>query len=122
MVTQALRHEAAVAVLLAIGDRLDRCLRASNVIGRVGGDRFGAVLSNVPEADVEAATGKVLDAIRNTPIDTPEGPVYATVSIGAVPFPGAINTAQDVMMRADAALQKAKQQGRDCTSTYMFSP
>jgi PleD family two-component response regulator len=24
-----------------------------------------------------------------------------------------------VMMRADAALQKAKQQGRDCTSTYM---
>ena len=122
MVTQALRHEAAVAVLLAIGDRLDRCLRASNVIGRVGGDRFGAVLSNVPEADVEAATGKVLDAIRNTPIDTPEGPVDATVSIGAVPFPGAINTAQDVMMRADAALQKAKQQGRDCTSTYMFSP
>ena len=99
MVTQALRHEAADAVLLAIGDRLDRCLRASDVIGRVGGDRFGAVLSNVPEADVEAATGKVLDAIRNTPIDTPEGPVDATVSIGAVPFPGAINTAQDVMMR-----------------------
>ena len=122
MVTQALRHEAADAVLLAIGDRLDRCLRTSDVIGRVGGDRFRAVLSNVPEADVEAATGKVLDAIRNTPIDAPEGPVDATVSIGAVPFPGAINTAQDVMMRADAVLQKAKQQGRDFTSTYMFSP
>ena len=122
MVNQALGHEAADAVLLAIGDRLDRCLRASDVIGRVGGDRFGAVLSNVPEADVEAATDKILDAIRSAPIDTPEGPVYATVSIGAVPFPGAINTAQDVMMRADAALQKAKQQGRDCASTYMFSP
>lgn len=122
MVNQALGHEAADAVLLAVGDRLDRCLRASDVIGRVGGDRFGAVLSNVPEADVEAATEKILDAVRNAPIDTPEGPVYVTVSVGAVPFPGAINTAQDVMMRADAALQKAKQDGRDCASTYTFSP
>tara|TARA_R110002072_G_scaffold54957_11_gene143668 strand:+ start:2384 stop:4162 length:1779 start_codon:yes stop_codon:yes gene_type:complete len=121
MVNQALGHEAADAVLLAIGDRLDRCLRASDVIGRVGGDRFGAILSNVPEEDIEAATDKILDAIRTTPIDTPEGPVYVTVSIGAVPFPGAINTAQDVMMRADAALQKAKQQGRDCATTYIFS-
>ncbi len=121
MVNQALGHEAADAVLLAIGDRMDRCLRASDVIGRVGGDRFGEVLSNVPEADIEAATDKILDAVRGTPINTPEGPVYATVSIGAVPFPGAINTSQDVMMRADAALQKAKQQGRDCTSMYTFS-
>lgn len=122
MVNQALGHEAADAVLLAVGDRLDRCLRASDVIGRVGGDRFGAVLTNVPENDVDAATDKILEAIRNTPIDTPEGPVYVTVSIGAVPFPGAVNTALDVMMRADAALQKAKQNGRDCSSTYTFSP
>lgn len=122
MVNQALGHEAADAVLLAVGDRLDRCLRASDVIGRVGGDRFGAVLSNVPEADVEAAAEKILDAVRKAPIDTPEGPVYITVSIGAVTFPGAINTAQDVMMRADAALQKAKQNGRDCASTYTFTP
>ena len=43
MVNQALGHEAADSVLLAIGDRLDRCLRASDVIGRVGGDRFGAM-------------------------------------------------------------------------------
>lgn len=122
MVNQALGHEAADSVLLAVGDRLDRCLRASDVIGRVGGDRFGAILSNVPEEDLEAAMDKILDAVRNAPIETPEGPVYATVSIGAVPFPGAINTAQDAMMRADAALQKAKQNGRDCATTYTFSP
>ena len=100
--------------MLAVGDRLDRCLRASDVIGRVGGDKFGAILSNVPEADLEAATEKILDAVRNVPIDTPEGPVYVTISIGAVPFPGAINTALHVMMRADAALQKSKQNGHQC--------
>ena len=122
MVNQAFGHEAADSVLLAIGDSLDRCLRASDVIGRVGGDRFGAILSNLPTDDIDAATDKILDAIRNAPIDTPEGPVYATVSIGAVPFPGAINTAQDVMMRADAALQQAKKNGRDCATTYTFSP
>jgi diguanylate cyclase (GGDEF)-like protein len=122
MINQALGHDAADSVLLAVGDRLDRCLRASDVIGRVGGDKFGAVLSNVPESELEAATEKkFLDAIRQAPINTPEGPLYVTVSIGAVIFPGAINTAQDVMMRSDAALQKAKQSGRDCAVTYMFS-
>ena len=121
MINQALGHDAADSVLLAVGDRLDRCLRASDVIGRVGGDKFGAVLSNVPESELEAATEKILDALRQAPINTPEGPLYVTVSIGAVTFPGAINTAQDVMMRSDAALQKAKQSGRDCAVTYMFS-
>ncbi len=121
MVNQALGHEAADSVLLSIGDRLDRCLRASDVIGRVGGDKFGAILSNVPESELDAATDKILETIRSTPIETPEGPVYVTVSIGAVTFPNALNKAQDVMMRADVALQKAKRLGRDCAATYTFS-
>ena len=58
IINQALGHDAADSVLLAVGDRLDRCLRASDVIGRVGGDKFGAVLSNVPESELEAATEK----------------------------------------------------------------
>lgn len=92
MINQALGHDAADSVLLAVGDRLDRCLRASDVIGRVGGDKFGAVLSNVSESELEAATEKIRDALRQAPIKTPEGPVYVTVSIGAVTFSGAINT------------------------------
>ncbi|MEX2453147.1 MAG: bifunctional diguanylate cyclase/phosphodiesterase [Rhodospirillaceae bacterium] len=121
MVNQALGHRAADSVLLAVGDRLDRCLRASDVIGRVGGDKFGVVLSNVPESELESATEKLLNAIRHTPAETPEGPVYVTVSIGAVTFPSAVTTSQDVMMRAEVALQKAKQSGRDCAVTYRFS-
>jgi predicted signal transduction protein with EAL and GGDEF domain len=91
------------------------------VIGRVGGDKFGAILSNVPESELDAATDKILETNRSTPIETPEGPVYVTVSIGAVTFPNALNKAQDVMMRADVALQKAKRLGRDCAATYTFS-
>ena len=121
MVNQALGHKAADTVLVAVGDRLDQTLRASDVIGRVGGDKFGAILANVPAGELECATEKLLDSIRHKPIETPEGPVYATVSIGAVTFPSAANTAQDIMMRADVALQKAKQSGRDCAITYTFS-
>ena len=121
MVNQALGHRAADAVVLAVGDRLDRCLRASDVIGRVGGDKFGVILSNVQESEIESTTEKLLDAVRTAPVDTLEGPVYVTISIGVVTFPSAVTSAQDVMMRAEVALQRAKQSGRDCAITYRFS-
>ena len=122
MVNQALGHEAADAVLLAVGDRIDRCLRASDVIGRAGGDRFGVILSNVPESEIETAADKILEAVRHEPMETTEGPVSVTVSIGAVAFPGTVNSALDLMTRADVALQKAKHAGRDCAMTYRVSP
>lgn len=121
MINQALGHEAADSVLIAVADRIDQSLRTSDVIGRVDGDKFGAVLSHVAESELETATEKILEAIRRDPVETAEGPVCATVSIGAVAFPGANNTSADVMMRADVALRKAKQAGRDCANIYSFS-
>lgn len=121
VVNQALGHEIADCVLLAVANRVDGCLRASDVIGRMGGDRFGIVLSNVPEGDVGIAGEKVLEAIRECPVETEAGPVYVTVSIGAVSFPQASDTSFNLIMRADAALQKAKQNGRDCLVIYAFS-
>ena len=47
-INDAFGYEAADAVLIEIGRRLDRCLRVSDVIGRVGGDRFGIVLAHCP--------------------------------------------------------------------------
>lgn len=121
LVNQAYGHRIADAVLLAVGERLDRSVRASDVIGRLGGDKFGVVLSNIQPSELETTAEKLLDAIRHTAAETAEGPVYVTASIGAITFPSAVATAQDVMMRAEVALQKAKQSGRDCWVRYKFS-
>jgi diguanylate cyclase (GGDEF)-like protein len=120
-VNDALGHEAADAVIVAIGQRLDRCLRVSDVIGRVGGDRFGIVLANCPEEHVAVAAEKILAAVSHLPIMTQSGPVYATVSIGSATFPEQAKTSYEVMTRAETALAEAKRAGRNCFIPYRLS-
>jgi diguanylate cyclase (GGDEF)-like protein len=117
-VNDAFGCEAADAVIIEIGQRLDRALRVSDVIGRVGGDRFGIVLANCPEQHVAGAAEKILSAVSQMPIDTAAGPVYVTVSIGASAFPEQAKTAYEVMARAETALAEAKRAGRDCFIAY----
>lgn len=120
-VNDALGHEAADAVIVAIGQRLDRCLRVSDVIGRVGGDRFGIVLANCPAEHVAVAAEKILISVSHLPITTQSGPVYATVSIGGATFPEQAKTSYEVMTRAETALAEAKRAGRNCFIPYRLS-
>lgn len=118
-INDAFGYKAADAVLIEIGQRLDRCLRVSDVIGRVGGDRFGIVLADC--SDVAVAAEKILAQVSQVAIDTVAGPVYATVSIGCASFPEQAKTAYDVMTRAETALAEAKHAGRDCFIPYRMT-
>jgi diguanylate cyclase (GGDEF)-like protein len=113
-VKEALGADVADAVIVAISQRLDRSLRVSDVIGRVGGDLFGIVLSNCAGDHVAAAAEKILRAVSDVPVITAAGPVSVTVSVGSATFPEQAKTSYEVMTRAEAALAEAKQAGRNC--------
>src|SRR3546814_195262 len=66
-------YEAGNAVLVEIGRRLDSCLRAADVIGRPGGDFFGAILSACSEEAAQLAAERVLQSLRDNPVATPGG-------------------------------------------------
>lgn len=114
-------YEAADTVLIEVGRRLDTCVRVSDVIGRLGGDRFGIVLSHCRAEDIGAAAEKILAAISATPVMTANGPVYATASIGSAAFPDQGLTSYDVITRAESALAEAKRAGRDCHTHYRLT-
>jgi diguanylate cyclase (GGDEF)-like protein len=120
-INDALGYQAADAVIVAIGQRLDRCLRVSDVIGRVGGDRFGIILANCPEEHIATTAEKILAAASHLPIMTASGPVHATVSIGSATFPEETRTSYEVMTRAETALTEAKRAGRNCFIPYRAS-
>ena len=120
-INDAFGYEIADLVILEIGQRLDRHLRESDVIGRVGGDRFGIVLTNCPEESVAIAAEKILSRVSAVPIETSAGPIYATVSVGGASFPSQARTAHEVMARADTALAEAKRAGRDCFVPYRLA-
>ncbi len=121
-INDAFGHEAADAIIVAVGQLLDRSMRNTDVIGRIGGDRFGVVLSHCPIDDLAVTAEKLLAAVRQAKIDTNAGDIHVTVSIGAVAFKDHPPTVSEVMSRGDSALQLAKQQGRNCFAVYEDSP
>ena len=104
-------HDVADAVLIGTSHRIERCLRATDIIGRIDGDRFGIILSHCDSKGIEVTANKILNTIRGTAIQTPTGGVAVTVSIGGIAFPGLIRSAVDAMENADKALREAKYSG-----------
>ncbi len=88
-------------------------LRAEDTLGRIGGEEFAAVL---PETDIKNAgilAERLRDAISKVKIDTPEGDLTFTVSIGASEITPDDDDILLVLERADKLLYEAKESGRN---------
>jgi diguanylate cyclase (GGDEF)-like protein len=120
-INNSLGHEAGDAIMIAVGQRLDQCVRSSDVIGRIGGDRFGVVLSQCSEGQLVRAAERILQVVRENPIQTPDAETHVSVSVGGVQFSDFCSTAYDVMIKADIALKQAKREGRDRFVAYRVS-
>jgi two-component system, cell cycle response regulator len=103
-------HEVGDHVLVAAAEALQRALRAEDVLGRLGGEEFLALL---PDTGAEAA-GRAAERLRAA-VAQAGGPVPVTASVGwAVLRDG--EAPDDLVRRADSALYAAKSEGRDRVS------
>jgi diguanylate cyclase (GGDEF)-like protein len=117
-------HLAGDDVLREVAQRIDAEMRISDTGARFGGDEFALVLSEAAIADGERVAGRVLQAVRATPIAiTKTSSETVTLSIGvaaAHPGPGQRDykvLAERLMAEADAALYRAKSAGRNRMAT-----
>lgn len=108
-------------VLIEVAHRLDQCLRTTDIIGRLGSDRFGVVLAFCSHDDATMIGDRIVEAMRQNPIIIDATCVHVTISIGLVHFPDQARTSFDVIINAEAALLKAKSAGRDCVQTFEMS-
>jgi diguanylate cyclase (GGDEF)-like protein len=118
LVNEAYGNLAADELIGEVARRLDRCLASEDVIGRLGGDRFGIVLGNCARHRIEGAAERIRAALSRAPVATQGGRLHVTVSIGAVALPEAARDADEAMTRAETALGQAKRAGRDCFVAY----
>ncbi len=118
LINDTFGYETGDAVIVQIGHRLERSLRATDLTGRVGGDRFGVLLGQSSDEFAAATADKILCNVRMNPVKTPSGPLHVTVSIGIVTMPEATDSAYDIMTKAETALHEAKKQGRNCFISY----
>ena len=113
--------DAADEVIVAVGERLSRSLRSTDIIGRTAGNKFGVILKNCIEADITAVADRLRGVVRDEVVDTRSGRVAVTSSVGAVWLPGSAASSQEAMLRAEEALERARSHGRDGFSIYHHS-
>ncbi len=111
-------HACGDQVLAEVARRWRQCLRASDLLARMGGEEFCAVLPDTGPVEAVRVAGKILHATADEPIHCTvadrgiELPV--TVSIGVVSVRGTeLPAVQALLDRADQALYEAKHGGRN---------
>lgn len=106
-------HAIGDAVLKHLAEQSRHHQRSIDLFARLGGEEFGILL---PGADA-AGAWQLADSFRrhvvDTPLDTSKGTIAFTVSIGGAVFDPGDTAADSILARADEALYRAKQAGRN---------
>ena len=110
-VNDSLGHTAGDEILVAVAERLGRCVRESDTVARLGGDEFAVLLEDLGAVrDVTLLADRVI-AILQRPFSLAGREVFIGASIGiALDDPG-IDSGQ-LLRNADIAMYTAKRRGR----------
>lgn len=98
-------------VLVRIGKTIVRSLRTVDIAGRWGGEEFMLVLPDTPIDGARVAVERIRAAIEAHGA-IPNGPARVTLSAGVTSFTDG-DDAEAMVRRADAALYRAKENGRN---------
>jgi len=101
-------------VLRQVAERIRRLIRRQDEVGRYGGEEFLVVVSGCTAAALETAGERLRRGIVDAPFETEAGAVRVTLSIGgALMRPVDEETESTLLERADLALYRAKNAGRN---------
>ena len=106
-------HPAGDACLVAVAQRLQAELRDSDQLGRWGGEEFVILLPGASLENAHHTSDRILRRVAAEPVRVQDAGVSMTVSIGIAVFDPLHDEAETVLQRADAALYRAKANGRN---------
>jgi diguanylate cyclase (GGDEF)-like protein/PAS domain S-box-containing protein len=111
-------HRAGDTLLAAITTRLRQLLRQDDIIGRYGGDEFILVLRGGADSIL---TPQLLERIMQVvcePVEVDGHALQVTCSLGIAAFPDDGDSGRILLERADAAMYRAKESGRNLYQLY----
>ena len=112
-------HDVGDRVLARVAAICQEHVRASDILGRLGGEEFGLLLPETPETDAAILAERLRLSIGAMCLDAPDGKVTATVSIGISQAREGADTAV-LLKQADVALYEAKRSGRN--RVWLYDP
>lgn len=121
MINDSLGHLVGDQLLLGVAGRLEKCLRATDTVARLGesftvarlgGDEFTVLLDDLKDpADARSAAERLMKALV-PPFIVGGKEVFTSVSIGIALSNAAYEEAEDMLRDADTAMYRAKSMGK----------
>jgi diguanylate cyclase (GGDEF)-like protein len=113
-VNDELGHQAGDSVLREVARRLREGLRSVDALGRYGGEEFIAILPHTSLEEARQTAERLRRAVNARPMRIAQQDRPVTISVGVATYPAAgVDSPADLVRRADAALYRAKQAGRN---------
>ncbi|MCP3023541.1 putative bifunctional diguanylate cyclase/phosphodiesterase [Cupriavidus basilensis] len=110
-VNDTLGHSFGDRLLEVVGERFKRLVKEADFVGRIGGDEFTFILHDTADPEqVESIARRIFDELAK-PIVLNGTQSYVSASIGVSRFPADGTTAEALIMNADAAMYRAKEDG-----------
>ncbi|WP_411329806.1 GGDEF domain-containing protein [Desulfovibrio desulfuricans] len=118
-------HDTGDAVLKGLGALLHDTMRTSDHVGRLGGEEFGILLASVVPPQAEVIAERLRRRVEEMVVWHSEKEIRFTVSIGLADLQTDVeNPLENMMKRADLALYRAKNGGRNrvCLAENLLPP
>lgn len=116
-VNDTLGHAAGDELLQQVSTRLAATLRAVDTVGRQGGDEFILLLPDISRSLEIASVAEKILAVLSFPFLVGEREVHVSASLGVAVYPADGEDAEVLLSRADIAMYRAKEEGRN---TFRF--
>jgi len=109
-------HDTGDKILIAIANRLKKCVRKADTLARLGGDEFIIILPQIKTTlDIITVANKIVNDFMSPfkVMTTGHPQIMLTASIGVSVFPKDGATANQLIKQADAAMYRVKASGKN---------
>lgn len=117
-INDTLGHGAGDALLKDVAQRLKACVRDEDTVARLGGDEFTVILEQISHVDdASIVAKKIIDSIA-LPLFLNGHEAFVTASIGITVYPLDNVDMDELIKNADAAMYRAKEEGKNSYEFY----
>lgn len=117
-INDSLGHNIGDQLLKAVADRLKLVIDPGVTLARLGGDEFAILSENCAQVGQAADLAQLIVNVLKEPYELDNHRLFSSVSIGISLFPSDAQSAEQLLRNADAALFKAKANGRSGYALY----
>ena len=121
LINDTLGHAAGDELLKEVAERLKKCVRLSDIVGRLGGDEFIALLPDIEQFEDVIIICKRIYSIFEIPVKLGDHEVSVMTSIGISIYPTDGDDGDTLLRKADVAMYRAKSDGKSCYRFYSES-